>query len=195
MQNYKDASIGIFRVTINDDSTEYEWIRTLSKGINYLWKICHLNQIQEHTLFYQSCRFNLHLKDMKNWMHTFVEDEKRNEYLVIALVIKIFCENLQQIPYVSDVYQQSIELEGMEEIWELIEKVTRESCHVVGGIVSHKLLCAEGYFISKVVSKKQRNTWDPGKLQTMQQDSRGRKRCSRMSGQQHNRILDPGGFK
>jgi hypothetical protein len=82
MQDYEDASVGLARVemTTEDDSIEDEWSRTmektLSKGINCLWKICHLNQIQEQTLLEQSCRLNLHLKDMQHWMYIFLRMSK-----------------------------------------------------------------------------------------------------------------------
>jgi hypothetical protein len=93
-----------------------------------------------------------------------------------------------------DVYQQSTKLEGIDEIWELMEKVIGESYHEFRGTDSHKLLWAKGDCINKVVRKKQNKTWDPGKLQTMQHDNKGGECYDNMSGQQQHKIWDPGGL-
>jgi len=77
---------------------------TFYKGINCFWKFCHLNQIQENKLVDQSCRLRTKLKDMKHWMHGFVEGKQRQEDLNMTVAIQNFGENLQQKPYASDIY-------------------------------------------------------------------------------------------
>ena len=61
--------------------------------------------------------------------------------------------------------------------------------------VIHKLISVEINCINKVIGINKRNIWDPGKLQTMDQDIGGRKCCNKTSGQQKHKVWDPGGLQ
>jgi len=86
-------------------------------------------------------------------------------------------------------------MEVIEEIWELMMEVTRWSCYELRRAVSHKLLWDKINCIKKVIDRNKRNIWDPGKLQTMQQDRGERKCCSRTNGWKQPKVWDPRGLQ
>jgi hypothetical protein len=210
IQDYNDASMELAKeeMTVRDnDGDNDHWYRIMEKGMKCLLQICHFNQIQEQSLFDQSCRLSMQLKDMQDWVHKFlfsekcsqrVEDRQRYEDEEMEATIQHFCDDLQQ-NCSSDVYQQGERLDiELDELWKHLINISKWK-YQRQKKMKKRSMQIQPTEERKEFSQQQSKVWDPGRLLTTTRQQQG----NNADGQQHrwrnkqlqHKVWDPGGLQ